>query len=158
QQVWIGWISCKKGRSGREGYSTAAIYHHGQMPPLTKPFLVDAGAQINLLVGLIASAERAFHRAGQPIPSPIFAQALIDPGAAVTCIDSAIVQNLRIKSTGQKPIITPGSATGFSCNIYEVKIRLVHPFSRPNLDLVVDSFPVVETRLTHLGVELLIGR
>jgi Aspartyl protease len=77
------------------------------MPPLEER-ISDDGPLITVGVGLSPLQATAARVAGFSTPPPELAQAMIDTGARVTCIDSKIARALDLRKTGTARMWTAG--------------------------------------------------
>ena len=127
------------------------------MPHLTTDLSAD-GALIDFLVGVSAPHAKFFSAKGQAVPVPVKVRGIIDTGASITCIHTASIASLKLKVTGNVPIITPSTGTSnHLCDQCDVSIILVHPDSNVELATV----PIITTDLSGLaqsGIQALIGR
>jgi hypothetical protein len=114
------------------------------------------GPLLQFFVGVSAPRSKALTDAGQAVPTPIPITGLIDTGASCTSIDSLILRQLAIPSTGKTPVHTPSTqATApHIADLYDISLVLVHPLIRRTFNAVA----VTESQLHHQGIQALIGR
>jgi len=103
--------------------------------------------EVRLAVGTII--EEVLQRAGQSIPVPLQALAMIDTGATGTVVREDIVSQLNLNPVGITLINTP-SSTNVQC--YEYLMRLLFPNN-----VIVESV-VIATPLHGQHIQCLIGR
>jgi hypothetical protein len=121
------------------------------MPHLEERISED-GPLITVGIGpspLQAAAARA---AGLAPPVPELAQALIDTGAKVTCIDSKIAQALDLRKTGTARMWTAGATV--SRAVYDIEVTL----TSPRLYRVPAIIRALDADLWTYGIHVLIGR
>jgi hypothetical protein len=107
------------------------------------------GPAVQLSIAVTAAAEAALTAAGQPVPPPVQAAALIDTGATGSAIAQGIAQQLGLQPVGVTPVSTPSSAN-VPMPIYAV--RLLLPSS------IVYEVTAIEAQLANQGIGALIGR
>src|SRR5258707_115107 len=73
--------------------------------PILRGTLAPEGALVQILVGLDASSVQATRAALRPVPSPVRVRALLDTGAEITCVDSALIQTLCLAVLGYEALI-----------------------------------------------------
>ncbi len=125
------------------------------MPHLTLP-IGAGGPVLEFFVGVSSPRADALRLAGQTVPPPILVRGLIDTGASCTCIDPAILQSLGVVSTGTVPTHTPSTQIGAPhiANQFDISMILQHP----KLSWQFHAVPVLESSLSHQGIQALIGR
>ena len=125
------------------------------MPHLTLQFGAT-GPLLDVLISVSAPRQAALKQAGQAVPSPQIARALIDTGASITAVDPAITTALNLIPTGQTTIHTPSTAAEqpHPCATYDVHLTLSHPA----LSFYINALPVIQSNLHHQGIQALIGR
>ncbi|MBI4358951.1 MAG: hypothetical protein HY584_06590 [Candidatus Omnitrophica bacterium] len=94
------------------------------MPSFTSqiPNLKQVGPVCQIKVGISGTAQEVFSQKGEPIPQLPEVTALIDTGAAGTCINPTIVDTLGLVSRGVTRIATP-STKAHPCNVYDVLLH-----------------------------------
>src|SRR3989338_4791731 len=122
------------------------------MPSFTSqiPNLQQVGPVCRIRVGISSTAQEVLSQRAEAISSPVEITALIDTGAAGTCINPDIVRTLGLVSRGVTQIATP-STRAHLCNIYDVSLHL------PN-GVTVPTIGVIETPLEGQNIQCLIGR
>src|SRR5262249_19421286 len=100
------------------------------MPSLTAP-LVAEGALVPVLIGVSAASVQALRAGLHPIPQPVAVNALLDTGAEITGIDTSIVQQLGLPSSG--PILANLPAHGGLTigHLHRAGLTVVHPSGSP---------------------------
>jgi hypothetical protein len=113
-----------------------------------------------VLVGLSRSAVRTLRQAHQPVPQPLEFSALIDTGAEITCVDSAVAAAIGLRHTAVAFAFANIPATGGQAPAprYDVGLTVLHPSGAAQLHLVEKQLLVLEVPLAALGYEVLIGR
>ena len=94
------------------------------MAPLEER-ISDDGPLITVGVGLSPLQAAAARAAGFSPPPPELAQALIDTGARVTCIDSKIALALDLRKTGTARMWTAGKTVTRA--VYDNEVTLTLP-------------------------------
>ena len=114
------------------------------------------GPIVQLRIGVSRPRAAALIAAGQGHPQPIPINGLIDTGASCTCIDSSILRQLAIPSTGIIHVHTPSTqaAAPHVANVYDISLVLVHPL----MTRTWHALPILESHLFHQGIQALIGR
>ncbi len=106
--------------------------------PVVNNKVTPNGAFIDLLVAVSLPRQTALQNAGQAVPAPVPARALIDTGASCTAIDPSLIQALGLTPTGTVPVHTP--TTGQSpqiCNQFDIALALI---VQPNIHIMVGRF------------------
>src|ERR1700722_18582662 len=100
------------------------------------------GPLLQVNVGVSAPRAQALRSAGQPVPQPIPITGLVDTGASCTSIDTTILRQLAIPSSGTTQVHTPSTqaAAPHVANLYDISVMLVHPF----LTRTFGAVPVTE--------------
>lgn len=111
---------------------------------------------LDVVINVSAPRQAALRQAGQPVPAPQIARALIDTGASITAIDPAVLTALSLSPTGQTTIHTPSTTVGqpHPCSTYDIHFTLSHPA----LSFYISALPVIQSSLHHQGIQALIGR
>jgi hypothetical protein len=114
------------------------------------------GPLLQFLVGVSTPPAGALAAAGQQVPAAIPITGLIDTEASCTSIDSSVLRQLAIPSTGTTPVHTPSTqATApHVANLYDISLVLVHPL----ITRTFGALAVAESQLLHQGIQALIGR
>jgi hypothetical protein len=125
------------------------------MPSLTIKGVQANRAVVSLYVGPSAPRAEALATAGRPPVYPIEVSALIDTGAALTCIEPSIAADLNLPMTGERYVHTASSGDEpLPSATYDVQLYL--PWMPPLV--IASQLPVVALDLRHLGVRMLLGR
>jgi hypothetical protein len=114
------------------------------------PNMQADGPLVELRIAVGGALEATLRAAGNPIPSPIPALAMIDTGATRSVIRQGLTTQLGLNPVGLTHINTPTS-TNVPC--YEYLVRLVFP---NNLISVEGTF--IEAPLQGQNIQFLIGR
>ena len=122
------------------------------MPSFTKqlPDLIATGPLTEVQFVISQALEDTLVSAGEPIPAPVQATALIDTGVSATVIQHGIAYRLGLKPVGQIEMNTP-SSTNVPC--YTYAIRVVFPNN-----VLVGGITAVQAPLEGQNIEALIGR
>ena len=121
------------------------------MPPLEER-ISDDGPLITVGVGFSPLQAAAARAAGFSPPPPELAQALIDTGARVTCIDSKIARALDLRKTGTARMWTAGKTVTRA--VYDIEVTL----TSPRLFRVPSVIRALDADLWRHGFHVLIGR
>lgn len=121
------------------------------MPSFTSqvPNLQAVGPIVELRIAVGGAAEAALRKAGNSIPAPVPAVAMIDTGATGTVIRQGLAAQLGLNPVGVTYINTP-SSTNVAC--YEYLVRLLLPNN------VLVEATVLEAPLQGQHIQCLIGR
>ena len=121
------------------------------MPSFTSqvPNLQGVGPIVDLRIAVGTAVEAALRKAGNPIPVPVSAVAMIDTGATGSVMRVGLAAQLGLNPVGVTYINTP-SSTNVAC--YEYLVRLVLPNN------VVFETTVLEAPLQGQHIQCLIGR
>jgi hypothetical protein len=93
--------------------------------------------------------------AGQPLQAPVWTTGVIDTGTNITCVTPAVLQQLRLASTGQR---TSQTAAGqVTVNLIEVSVSIPPPGNVPGPMLTRRDLVVMEVPSPIPDVEVLIG-
>ncbi|HUC85646.1 MAG TPA: hypothetical protein VL970_10675 [Candidatus Acidoferrales bacterium] len=114
------------------------------------------GPLMQFLVGVSGPRATALRAANQLVPAQIPITGLIDTGASSTVIDSIVLGQLAIPTTGTTPIHTPSTqadAPHFA-NQYDISLTFIHPWVTRTFPAV----PITDAQLVHQGIQALIGR
>lgn len=110
--------------------------------------LISRGPCIPIEISLPDALVDQLNQQGQPVPSNIEGDALVDTGASCSAIDHSVCQQLNLQPIG---ITTIGHAGGeMQTNQYPVR------FIFPNL--TVEFGPVIEVELAPYNIKAIIGR
>lgn len=125
------------------------------MAYFTKP-IVARGAVIDIPVGVSHPALQLLRNAGKAIPQPVRLEAVIDTGAAVTCIDCRAVTSLGLIRTGSLTVTMPAAIPPGQSDQFSVSIEILHP-ANPKLNLIVGAATITDAEVRNTGVDALIG-
>lgn len=114
------------------------------MPTLSAA-LAPEGAMLDVVIGLSVSSIQTLRTALRPVPPSIPARAVIDTGAEISCLDSALVQALNLPFAGTVLTNLPA-------------LTIVHPSGNARSNLTVGNLSALELPLSYLGYQVLIGR
>jgi hypothetical protein len=134
------------------------------MPLLRLPVSVPDGARVRARVAIDRHTILQLRQAGQAVPQPIDADALLDPGAECTCVDPAVVAQVGLPpyaftftaapGTGQAPIPLFGNV-GVNTS-HTAGIMILHPSGHVGQSLAVPD--LIVQALRPMGFDALIGR
>ena len=128
------------------------------MPSLTGVWTELDGALVAVRIGVSRQELLRLRASRHPIPQPVDLTALIDSGAQITCVDSAILPGLDLTLFGVTPVNVP-SLGGLSAAVqYAASLIVIHPSGNAQDDFVISDLPIAEVNLGALGYQLLIGR
>jgi hypothetical protein len=127
------------------------------MPSVTGALTPD-GAVIPILLGLSASSVQALRTALRPVPSPAGVRALIDTGAELTCVDTALIQTLGLTLGGTTLANLPAHGGLTVSALHDASLTIVHPSGKARANLVVLDLAVLSLPLAPLGYQALLGR
>jgi hypothetical protein len=86
------------------------------------------------------------------------AQALLDTGAEITCIDGVLVEQLGLP-LAQLALANVPALGGIRVGAhYHASLTVVHPSGARGRDLVLQNLLILEMSLSGLGYQALIGR
>jgi hypothetical protein len=94
------------------------------MPHFTVPLSPD-GYALDVMVGLRASDMAALQAAGQPIPPPLRARALLDTGTDMTAVAASLLRQLGIGSHADARTHTVGGLV--KVDLYWVSLSVLSP-------------------------------
>lgn len=122
------------------------------MPCLNLQF-TTLGPVIDVLVYVSTPRKEIMDAAGLPIPNPVPCHLLIDTGASNTCIDPEKIKLLKLTPSGNTPVHTPSTTPDkmHNCNQYDVGI-IIPDFWH------FHAVPILESSLSHQGIDGLLGR
>jgi hypothetical protein len=127
------------------------------MPVLRGPLQAE-GALVDVLVGWSAVDAQKLRNALRPIPPAVGARTILDTGAEITCVDSALIQTLGLPFGGLSPANLPAHGGMALHAMYDASLTVLHPSGNPRDHLLVRNLKVLEISLAPLGYEVLIGR
>lgn len=124
------------------------------MPHLTF-YDTQLGPTIQVLIGLNSLEEKRRHDAKEAIAPAVAVTALIDTGAAGSCLDTTIIKQLGITPTGDGSMLTPSTgSTPSKCDQYTIGMAIM----KNNIPYSLPMLPVLETDIVGHGIQMLIGR
>jgi hypothetical protein len=126
------------------------------MPQISNALDAQGYAFIYVFVNAPGPRLRALQRVGQPIPQPFSGRALIDTGAGGTIIDPSVRQALNLLPFTFQSISVPSSPVPVRAALYKVDLSILHPVCR-QFSPAWSMVSVVETPITHLGSDVLLG-
>ena len=112
------------------------------------PDLAAAGPLVEVTFTIVAAAQHIRREAGDPLPTPVQATAMIDTGASATAVKAGLLGPLGLHPINVAPVTT---ATGIDipCPVYAVQLGL--PANRIEIT-------VIEAPLEGQHIQALIGR
>lgn len=120
-----------------------------------------AGPLVRVEIALSAKVVQSLRKGGQPVPPAVTAEALIDSGSDVTCVDPTILAPLQkqgLTATKFIPINAPALGGFRPTGEYSVSLTILHPSGNPKANLVLRNQVVVDQEIGALGYQCLIGR
>jgi hypothetical protein len=100
----------------------------------------------------------ALQEAGLPKPLPVNGVFLIDTGASLTCVDKALLVQLKIPPSSAIDIATPSTGgEGHTCWTYDVSFFIPHTTGEKK-GFYISVLQVAEIDIAHQGISGLIGR
>ncbi len=130
------------------------------MRTLTVPILPE-GVLVDVLIGLDAGKVQQLRQAGQPVPGPISATAIIDCGAQVTCLETRLLAQMVagcLAPVRHGFVNVPAAGGVLPTSEYAVSLTIVPSSSKLREQLVFRRLPIMEIALEKLGYQMLIGR
>jgi len=113
--------------------------------------LANNGPRVRVEICLPEVFERQLVLLGQQVPSPVTGEALIDSGAATTCVDTDIARALRLPIIGVRKIASASHPEALA-NMYPVRLRVV------DAPMVINAPQCVGAPLKAQGIAALLGR
>ncbi|MCY4008011.1 MAG: MGMT family protein [Rhodobacteraceae bacterium] len=127
---------------------------------LTLPIDDDGRIVLDVLLSVSAARRKILREKGMNVPAPRTVRGLVDTGASCTCVDSSVVRELEIPSSGEIPFLTPLTDNPVPGLQYDVGLQIYttkpqHPFVRKNLPVI--AFPFFPDEQIHvlIGLDLL---
>jgi hypothetical protein len=128
------------------------------MPITIRDTFGSDGCIVRICVGLTAVDVLQWRRSGRVVPAPIEFDALIDPGAEVSCVDSAAIRRLYPPTTTVIPTNAPSnSGLSFSPQ-YSVALTILDPQQVQGNNIVFPNATLTELNLNTVSLQSLIGR
>jgi len=115
----------------------------------------QAGPLLDVLIGVSQAKAKVLIDAGNPVPKPMLARALVDTGASCTVIDPETIKKLGLTPTGIGSTIT--ATTGsvpHDAELYDISILI--PIGSEFKGF--PSVPIMALDLAPCGIQVLIGR
>jgi len=108
------------------------------------------GALVNVQISVPAAYAQQLQAAGQPVPPPQVARAMIDTGASISTVSDTVAQAAGLQQVGSVPL---GGVGGMSTRpIYSAS------FGLPDYNIGVDPIQIAGVSLPVGGFEILVGR
>ena len=126
--------------------------------PFLRGLLRPEGALVEVRLSWSAVQIRRLRQARRPVPPVIDAQALLDTGAEITCVDELLVQHLSLPLAQVTLANVPMLGGLRASPHYHAGIALTHPSGDPSQGLALPNLIVLEMPLAGLGYQVLIGR
>ena len=124
------------------------------MPNLTVEVGRDRPPIVHLFFAPTEARADALRGAGEPVPEPIHVAAMLDTGAAATCITEALARRLGLEPGGEMTVHGLGAGPGVGAS-YRVRVY----FSGASAPELVSSLAVIGVEdLDTFGVDALVGR
>ncbi len=126
--------------------------------PILNGVLTSDGALVDVVVGWSSQNAQQQRAALCPVPPPGGFRAILDTGAEMTCLDTAVIQQLSLPVEGVTITNVPaigGLTYGMQ---YKARLTLANPSGNPQDNLELDGLVVVELPLGTLGYQALLGR
>src|SRR5262249_18071788 len=128
----------------------------GGLMPVLRGSLQPEGALVDVLAGWSAADAQKLRLALRPVPPGVSARALLDSGAEITCVDSALIQILGVPVGGYLRANLPAHGGMSFFPLYDVSLAVLHPSGNPRDNLSVRNLKVLEISLAPLGYEMLL--
>jgi hypothetical protein len=127
------------------------------MPLITGPLLGD-GVFLDIEVGWSHGMAKKARSAFRPVPPPLLIAAMIDTGAEITCIDSAIIQQLGLQFGGISLTNVPAQSGLSISTTNDVSLIIRHPSGDTGKHFQIGNLTILELNLSALTCQALIGR
>jgi hypothetical protein len=124
------------------------------MPHFTFPITKD-GCTLGVLIGLRATDTHALLAAGQPIPPPLQARALLDTATDKTAVSVRLLQQLGIPALA--PVETRTAGGLVIVQLYEISLSVPNPSGARTPMLVHEELLVTEFLHAPPQIDVLIG-
>lgn len=111
----------------------------------------ELGPRIQVVLSLPTFVEEGLVASGVAVPAPLVAEALIDTGASVTCIDDDLARRLQLPVI-DRMTMTSASHAAHPANVYPIRVE----FTGLGLERTVNK--AMGAVLAPQGVQMLIGR
>jgi hypothetical protein len=128
------------------------------MPTTIRDTFGSDGCIVRIRVGLTAVEILKRRRLGQVLPAAVELDALIDPGAEVSCVDPAAIRSLSPPAATVIPTNAPSvSGLGFSAE-RAVALRILDPQQTQGNNIDFPDTTLTELNLNTVSLQALIGR
>jgi hypothetical protein len=127
------------------------------MPSLTSS-IEAAGALVSIEVGWGFARSQSARQQLRPVPPPLTAEAMLDTGAEIACVDTNLIQRLGLTFGSVSLANVPAIGGMRLAQEFEVSLRVAHPSKNASQDLLVKDLTILELDLGAVGYEALIGR
>jgi hypothetical protein len=124
------------------------------MPHFTFPITKD-GYALDVLIGLRTTDALALHAAGQPIPPPLHAHALLDTASDRTAVAQRLLQQMGLAHLG--PIQTQTAAGTVTVLRYQISLSVPNPTGARTPMLTRSEWPATEFLHAPPHIDVLIG-
>jgi hypothetical protein len=124
------------------------------MPHFTYPITAE-GCTLDVLLGLPSADVQALVAAGQPVPPPLSARALLDNAADVTAVAGRLLQQLGVPPGKQVQTHTAGGKP--TVYTYELSLSVPNPSGARTPMLTYADLTVAEFRHAPPKADVLIG-
>jgi predicted aspartyl protease len=124
------------------------------VPNLTIRVGHDMPPVVDLLFGPTEARVEAFREAGEPVPLPVVAAAMLDTGASETYVTRELAERVGAEPGGERTVrgLGAGPATG---TVYRLRVY----FGGVPAVVLASSVPAIAVeRLEEFGVEAIVGR
>jgi hypothetical protein len=96
------------------------------MPVILGP-LISGQALVNVTVAPTSARAAALKASGVPVPPALPLDAILDSGAAITCIDPSVRQALNVSPFALRAVSLPGNPNPVHAYYFKVSLTIVHP-------------------------------
>jgi hypothetical protein len=124
------------------------------MPHFTFPITKD-GCTLDVLIHVGAKDMHALVAAGQPIPPPLSARAVLDSGSDRTAVALPLLQQLNLVPLGK--VQTQTAAGSLRVQLYELSLSVPNPSGAVTPMLVRPQWTVTEFLHAPTGIDVLLG-
>jgi hypothetical protein len=115
------------------------------------------GPVVDALAALCDADAQGLSRANLPVPTPLPIRAVLDTGSGLTCIDVRVLQSLALQPSGRQLIQTASGGSAFDCDLYDVRLCIVHPLASPMFVCDFGNVAVADADLLAMPCPALIG-
>ncbi len=117
--------------------------------------LVLTGPRVPVSVAVPSEVAQFLTQSGRPIPQPVAGFGLVDTGAAASCVDNTVAEQLQLPVVDVIRVAT-ASHSDFETNVYPVTFDLVGVLGGQRITVVCPKASGLD--LAAQGIILLIGR